>query len=341
MSEIKVNNITSYEGSSGPVISGITTVSSTSFMTLPRGDTAYRGGRGRGVFGGGLTPGTLTSIEYITISSTGNASSFGDLTGTNRGWIAACASATRGVWAGGADSPGNSRENTIDYVTISSTGNAFDFGDLINGYEGFGFASCSNITRGLWGGGFYPGGVDVDVIQYITIANLGNAIDFGDLTGIRRGAAACASPTRGLFGGGASNPTYVNTIDYVTISSTGNAVDFGDLITTARRDGNGSCSSATRGLWGGGAPASDAIEFVTIASLGDAQDFGDLSSVRSYAAAFASPTRGVWTCGLSPTSSNIIEYVTIASLGDAVDFGDSVTVRHGGGGCSDSHGGLG
>ena len=66
-----------------------------------------------------------------------------------------------------------------------------------------------------------------------------------------------------------------------------------------------------------------------------------MSSVRSYVAAFASPTRGVWTCGLSPTATNIIEYVTIASLGDAVDFGDAVTARHGGGGCSDSHGGIG
>ena len=43
MSEIKVNNITNYDGSSGPVISGITTVSSTGYMTLPKGPTEYRG----------------------------------------------------------------------------------------------------------------------------------------------------------------------------------------------------------------------------------------------------------------------------------------------------------
>ena len=53
MSEIKVNNITNYDGSSGPVLSGITTVSSTGYMTLPKGPTEYRGGRGRGLFGGG------------------------------------------------------------------------------------------------------------------------------------------------------------------------------------------------------------------------------------------------------------------------------------------------
>ena len=37
----------------GPVVSGITTMASSGAMSLPRGDTAYRGGRGRGIFGGG------------------------------------------------------------------------------------------------------------------------------------------------------------------------------------------------------------------------------------------------------------------------------------------------
>ena len=49
MSEIKVNNIQGLEGTHGPVVSGITTMASSGAMSLPRGDTAYRGGRGRGV----------------------------------------------------------------------------------------------------------------------------------------------------------------------------------------------------------------------------------------------------------------------------------------------------
>ena len=55
MSEIKVNNIQSLSGTNGPVVSGITTMASSGAMSLPRGDTAYRGGRGRGVFAGGGT----------------------------------------------------------------------------------------------------------------------------------------------------------------------------------------------------------------------------------------------------------------------------------------------
>ena len=53
MSEIKVNNIQSLSGTNGPEISGTVEMNSTGAMSLPRGDTAYRGGRGRGVFGGG------------------------------------------------------------------------------------------------------------------------------------------------------------------------------------------------------------------------------------------------------------------------------------------------
>ena len=75
MSDIKVNNIQSLEGTHGPVVSGITTMASSGAMSLPRGDTAYRGGRGRGMFGGGTpTPGSRTNlVDYITIATKGDA----------------------------------------------------------------------------------------------------------------------------------------------------------------------------------------------------------------------------------------------------------------------------
>jgi hypothetical protein len=297
-------------------------------------------GGARGVFGGGFGPaGNLLTLEYINISSTGNAISFGNLTGTYRGYISACASSTRGVWGAGSAPTSSSRENIIDYVTISSTGNAIDFGDLISGYESGGQASCSNSTRGLWGGGFYPGATNVNIIQYITIASTGNAVDYGDLTVARRGIAACASSTRGLFGGGV-DPANTNVIDFITISTLGNAQDFGDLVTSTRRDGNGACSNSTRGLWAGGtAPTTNAIDFVTISTLGNASDFGDLTVSRAYASACASATRGVWIGGSFPVT-NTIDYVTILTQGNAVDFGDTVTARYTSGACSNAHGGL-
>ena len=55
----------------GPVVSGITTMASSGAMSLPRGDTAYRGGRGRGIFGGGRTvlQVSINTIDYVTIAT--------------------------------------------------------------------------------------------------------------------------------------------------------------------------------------------------------------------------------------------------------------------------------
>ena len=85
-------------------------------------------------------------------------------------------------------------------------------------------------SRGLFGGGDGPS----NVIEYVTIATTGNAIDFGDLTVARYRLAACSNGTRGVWGGGYIS-TYSNVIDYVTIATTGNAIDFGDLSVTRKQ----------------------------------------------------------------------------------------------------------
>ena len=77
----------------------------------------------------------------------------------------------------------------------------------------------------------------------MTIATLGNAIDFGDLTYTTQEGAACASLTRGILGGG--NPN-VNTINFIEIATTGNASDFGDLTQARKRQGG--CSNGHGGL---------------------------------------------------------------------------------------------
>ena len=118
----------------------------------------------------------------------------------------------------------------MDYVTIASTGNAQDFGDLINAPWDAG--GCSNSTRGLFGGGqIYPSPYPaVNVIQYITIASEGNATDFGDMTSTEREHGACSSSTRGMWMGGDPGPSLTDRIDYATINTLGNAIDFGNLI---------------------------------------------------------------------------------------------------------------
>ena len=126
-------------------------------------------------------------------------------------------------------------------------GNAQDFGDAtdIRGYIG----SCSSVTRALFGGGTNPGpSVDLNTIDYVTIATTGNAVDFGDLTQLRYSMDATSSLTRGVFTGGAARPgvTKYDIIDYVTIASLGDAVDFGNLQTG--KNGIASCSNGHGGL---------------------------------------------------------------------------------------------
>jgi hypothetical protein len=67
MSELRINNITDTAGSSGPIIAGVSTVTSTSHMVMPSGPTEMRGGRGKGVFIGGSTPSATDTMSFIMI----------------------------------------------------------------------------------------------------------------------------------------------------------------------------------------------------------------------------------------------------------------------------------
>ena len=88
----------------------------------------------RGVYAGRLSPGSPgfeTTIDYITIASTGDAIDFGDTTaGSGRG--TGSSNKTRGVFVLGNAAPSPNIQNHIDYITIATTGNAKDFGDLVS-----------------------------------------------------------------------------------------------------------------------------------------------------------------------------------------------------------------
>ena len=188
----------------------------------------------RGVFGGGGNSNAIVNIiDYITIDTPGNAIDFGDLTITRYG-TGCSTNGTRGVWFGGGTGVGAGSPyysvNTIDYVTISTIGNAIDFGDLVT-VKGHTDATFSAAGRAVTGGHFTLGAS----IDYFQIDTLGNAIDFGDLTQGRYMSAAFSNGSRGCWGGGvwsvgpASGNTFPDNIDYITIATTGNALDFGDI----------------------------------------------------------------------------------------------------------------
>ena len=257
----------------------------------------------RGLFAGGYVSGSPFSrdqIDFVTIASKGDGQDFGDLANGQNIRRGSVGNATRGTWAGGQSSPQNALDSSIHYVTLASTGDSNNFGDLTQGRTRF--SGAGDRTRGVMAGGF-SGAPSVywDTIDFITISTLGDAQDFGDLLAGKSWTASCSNSTRMLIGGGYTNPLATSEIEYIEIQSGGNALRFGDLnqVVDTGTYANGGVSSSTRGVFNTGL--------------------------------FTNP---------SATYHNTIYYVQIATVGRATDFGDLSEKRYGAKTCSNGHGGL-
>lgn len=258
----------------------------------------------RGVYAAGYdVDGTVATntIEYITVSTEGSATDFGDLAALHQN-ASAMSNATIGVFLGGSDSL-----TTSEYITFNTEGDAASFGTVSAITQG---AGCSNGTRGLSGG--TSGATEANTIVYITIASPGAASDFGDLTVGRNSLAGVSSLSRGVFAGGVSS----NVIDYVVISTLSNAVDFGDLVVA--RGGVVSLYNNVKGVFCGGNGIS-LIDVITIASGSNATSFGNITYTHNTGAGLCNSTRGVVVSGGSAKS----ETITFATMADATEFGDS------------------
>jgi len=172
-------------------------------------------------------------IDYVEMATTGNALDFGDHTnvGNTR---AGLSDGVRGVWAGNGGSPSPSTE--VQLNIISSKGNSVTYGDLshlggskgasnstrgiinnIKGTEAYQLDSggnsipfgdlttaayqsnvCASQTRVVIAGGHTP--TYLTSISFVTIATLGGAEDFGDLSRPTSSGAACSDCHGGLGG---------------------------------------------------------------------------------------------------------------------------------------------
>ena len=370
MSKINVRSFSNENEDGAPDLVGITTFSATSYFVPTRGTTAQRptdhvevgslrynydiknleyyrgdtlgwsqfelidtdlgGGTGsntgtgtRGLIMGGFGGGdpTAEEIQFITISTLGDAQDFGELLQGSQAAFSGLGNRTDAFYAGGSQVPAGL--NVIQKITVASTGNAVDYGDTTVGNRAGG-AGLSNQIRAILAGG-NVGSPASNVIEYFSMIQSGNSIDFGDLSGAGEGLEGSVnSSTRGLIYGVGSYGA--NTIEYITISTLGNSIDFGDLIQGVG-DAAGGCNS-TRGIIGGGLGPSpvnqtNIIQFVTIATLGNSQDFGDLTQNRNGFGAMSSSTRTVFAGGsIFPTHFNVMDKVEILTTGNAVDFGD-------------------
>ena len=85
--------------------------------------------------------------------------------------------------------------NSIEYITIATTGNAADFGDLAYATAAGKSGSVSTATRGIFAGS-HP--APTSRIDYITISTTGDSIDFGDMTVDIEYPGGCSDSNGGL-----------------------------------------------------------------------------------------------------------------------------------------------
>ena len=252
-------------------------------LDVTRYGMAGNSDRTRGIWTGGRndpSPGTsMNDMDYVTFSSFGHASDFGNLTIKYRESHAGAGDNTRAIIFGGKENGGILDD--VQYYTIQSLGDSIDFGDLAfaRGKPG----GCSSPTRAISYCGDGPNHTTYhNTIQYVTISTLGNAADFGDSPVAQSSARGGSNAVRGIIGNGIVAPTdYNQGVEYITLASLGDAIDFGDSQASAELTSRGAASSQTRVVWASGAKAASPysqndIEYVQIATTGNMMDFGDL-----------------------------------------------------------------
>lgn len=282
------------------------------WYTLTRQPTVYPTAwyGDRALAGGGYASSHTAVISYYDLTTSGNATSFGNLT-SNRASPAALSDAARGVFASGQTNTAN--VNIIDYVTIATPGNATDFGDTV-GVTDNAVGVCDGTTGVILRG---QSGTSTVYMDYITVQTTGNASSFGTIS-ISNGAkhnAGWNDATRGVLARGEGG----SQVFYITIDTPGNATSFGNL--TTNRERFAGVGDDTYAIFGGG--GSNVIDYITVQTTGNATDFGDLLQSIERMAGASNGTTATFAGGeISGGRTNVIQSITVSTPGNAVDFGD-------------------
>jgi len=186
----------------------------------------------RGIFAGGQCSGssqTGKGIEFITIDTKGNGTTFGELTVSVNRCAGVSSEAGRGLRIGGSDCDG--LIDSIDYITIATAGDATDYGDL--GANLYYLSAASDGSRWVTLGG--EDGNATNICKYGEIATEATGTTFGNLTQSVYQACGISGTTRGVRIGGNTGSTHTDTMDYVVIQTVAGATDFGDLRTATKK----------------------------------------------------------------------------------------------------------
>ena len=302
---------------------GLGTTGKIEFSSGPQ----YFGNRGL-FFGGNWTQMTTDAIQYLSIPSLSNTTTFGDLNRYHQSRPGCLSNGTRAVCvAGNMDGPNTG----MDYVTVATPATSQEFGTFA--YANTYLDAVSNGTRGLITPGAY--GSASMPMEYITVQTNGNSTTFGSVV-FSNGSydqhcgwmPVVGNGTRAIMLGGyphtPNGPLIGGIISYVVIATQSNASQFGTL--NQYRYGAAGLNDRTYGVcWGGQyydngyIPAGN--EWITMATNGNALVFGGVTvSHQNDTGACSNSERGV----IQMYTNNEIEYMTMANPNaNAVVFGQN------------------
>ena len=237
------------------------------------------------LFGGrGTASGTDVSTDWIlykTIGSGSNTQEFGQMN-THRDTAKGTGSnGTKAIMGGGYSDPGSGSTtygvNDMDHVTVASTGDAGDFGNLAEASGDGGYDGGSNGTLLFFHGG-YTGSQSANMEQ-TNIASGSQGNDAGDLEAASNSHAVSNGDSKCLIMGGyVGSGTPLTTVSKHSFHTSNNATSYGGTsggIYTA-----GTACATDRVVVAGGFVGSwsrvNEIRYFAVASEGDSTDKGDL-----------------------------------------------------------------
>ena len=271
-------------------------------------------------------------MDYGNFSSNASSADFGDHPSGRLHERSACSNGSRVVFSGSYYVFSSDQ----DYVTTSSLSNSVNFGSLNGGRH-----SAAGVEdtggRGLICGGSQarsPANL-TNKIEYIQIATVNSATDFGDcLTSVMQMCGASGTGNRSVLVGGKNSSSYSAStaqMQYITTSSTSNANNMGSL--TQSRVSPAGHTNGSRGVFSGGkystATYVNTIDYITITSTANAVDFGDTSYTAGSAGGGSDGTYGMHIGGYTGgTTMNRKDRFSIATTGNSTNFGTLGLTRH-------------
>jgi len=296
---------------------------------------AWAGTRGL-VMGGSSATASQNAIQYKTFASDAATTMFGDLNSARDTPKGSGGNRTRVIHAGGRHNPESGSDvhniNIIDYITVGSTGDGTDFGDLHTGQSAGGHDGASNATLLFCNGG-YTGSANLNNMEYLTIASTGNGTDAGDLEQGQSNHATSHGDSKYLIMGGyTGSGSPREEVSTHTFHTSNNASDYGNVGVYAIYGAGTACATDRVVVAGGftatsGWTAGNQMQYFPVASSADGLDFGDIHEAGKFLCGTSDGTRGEFYGGIETTSGvdivqNTIEKITIASTGNTTDVGD-------------------